>query len=667
MANYGEVQTPRASGATDGARPASMVLTWELVEQNGSNKTINYEFRVGNSSQDQVWYWSSRGNCYLNDQLVYNGGVGEIRDYRYSRNKVVHSGQFTTTSNTLKVFIEGRFYSMGSAGYCNAEQTFSLPSSGGGGGGGGGGGNILASSFSLSSDNITIPGNSLTVNISPRSSGVNHLIYLAQNSNDSQFLLKKENVGTSATFTSSQLQNALSGLLQTGESRRFWIEVNTRVGDTIYHEEEKSFTVYRRPNQPPTPADFLFKDKRTTTSGITGDDQVLIQGESDLQVRIPAGSGGSSDYGATIRRHICNVDGTEKINNYSSATTYFEMGKLAKEGKHSIVMTTEDNKGNTANRQKQVMVLPYKPPILVATAERANLSDSSVVLKIAGKYSPIDYAGEERNTIDAVEYRYKLTSLNEWGEWDSRPFTAQSGEFTTGDLALNLAGDKDYDFEVRVTDRLHAITKSLGVTFGTPVFFVGDDGRVAVGGMPEKSKPASEQGALEVHGAIYSKGKKVLVEDDIPSGGASECPYAVGDIYITTSQLYSTAQSVANRWAGTSWEPFGGGRTLVGYDGSQSEFNSVNKTGGAKTVTLSSSQVPRHSHVLAWGAADGQGVVISKTNSGKSVLSIDSWSWGQNSSGGANNSNIYTTSHGGGSSHNNLQPYITTYMWRRIG
>lgn len=38
------------------------------------------------------------------------------------------------------------------------------------------------------------------------------------------------------------------------------------------------------------------------------------------------------------------------------------------------------------------------------------------------------------------------------------------------------------------------------------------------------------------------------------------------------------------------------GRTVVGYDSGQTEFNALGKTGGEKTVTLATTQIPAHSH-----------------------------------------------------------------------
>ncbi len=141
----------------------------------------------------------------------------------------------------------------------------------------------------------------------------------------------------------------------------------------------------------------------------------------------------------------------------------------------------------------------------------------------------------------------------------------------------------------------------------------------------------------------------------IGSVSAQECPYGIGDIYLTTKK-----ENPSSIWFDTAWESFGVGRTLVGVDASQAEFNDVGKTGGAKTHTLTVSQMPSHSHEFRDGnryTADGNwdtGQIYAPrpTTSSPRV-------WARNGTPGI----LYE---GGGGAHNNLQPFITCYIWRRV-
>lgn len=105
-------------------------------------------------------------------------------------------------------------------------------------------------------------------------------------------------------------------------------------------------------------------------------------------------------------------------------------------------------------------------------------------------------------------------------------------------------------------------------------------------------------------------------------------------------------------YLGGTWESFGTGKTLVGIDASQTEFNTIEKTGGEKTHTLTTNEIPKHKHFNGYKFRDGSGS-----------------SWGYRVTSGAKEGNTDGTSDGetgGGQAHNNLQPYITVYFWKRI-
>ena len=134
--------------------------------------------------------------------------------------------------------------------------------------------------------------------------------------------------------------------------------------------------------------------------------------------------------------------------------------------------------------------------------------------------------------------------------------------------------------------------------------------------------------------------------------------YPVGSIYISTS---STNPSTIY---GGTWERYGQGKTLVGLNEGEPEFNTINKTGGEKTHTLTINEMPSHNHNLGghtflWGENVGT-VNIKNANAEAGATSQNRLYTYQNQYGWAN-----TLVNGGSQPHNNLQPYITVYMWKR--
>ena len=126
---------------------------------------------------------------------------------------------------------------------------------------------------------------------------------------------------------------------------------------------------------------------------------------------------------------------------------------------------------------------------------------------------------------------------------------------------------------------------------------------------------------------------------------AFDAKFPVGRVIITMS-----ITNPGTYLPGT-WTRIAKGRTLVGVDTSQTEFNTVEKTGGAKTVTLTVKQIPSHQHSYTSGdiyVGDGNTEDGSFYGGDVHLVNGDT-----------------TGSTGGGQAHNNLQPYITCYMWKR--
>ena len=121
-----------------------------------------------------------------------------------------------------------------------------------------------------------------------------------------------------------------------------------------------------------------------------------------------------------------------------------------------------------------------------------------------------------------------------------------------------------------------------------------------------------------------------------------ETIYPVGSIYINAG----VATNPGTLLGFGTWSAFGTGRTIVGVDSSDTDFDAVRETGGAKTHQLTISELPAHTHNVTMSTSDSDNDFLSEGNN-------------------TGTSTFTTSSTGGDQAHNNLQPYITAYMWRR--
>lgn len=144
-------------------------------------------------------------------------------------------------------------------------------------------------------------------------------------------------------------------------------------------------------------------------------------------------------------------------------------------------------------------------------------------------------------------------------------------------------------------------------------------------------------GSFYCPGIITSQGAEVLTF----ANANRYCPHRVGDIIESTS-----AEHPASTWLGTQWERYGNGMVVVGVSEGEGEFASAGQTGGAKYVSLTAAQNGPHTHTLT------------------SVTGGNGW-YGQGGNLGSLGG-ITTSSSGSGEAHNNLQPYVALYRWRRV-
>lgn len=120
--------------------------------------------------------------------------------------------------------------------------------------------------------------------------------------------------------------------------------------------------------------------------------------------------------------------------------------------------------------------------------------------------------------------------------------------------------------------------------------------------------------------------------------------YKVGDLFLTTRN-----ENPSIRFGGT-WELFGKGKTLVCVDENDNDFKTVKQTGGEKKHKLTIEEMPSHNHTEKYVGVGWKQDGASGTYCVSSALEPYR----------------VTGEAGGGQPHNNLQPYITCYIWIRI-
>lgn len=174
-----------------------------------------------------------------------------------------------------------------------------------------------------------------------------------------------------------------------------------------------------------------------------------------------------------------------------------------------------------------------------------------------------------------------------------------------------------------------------------------------------------------------------------PPGGGGEA-FPVGSVFIGV-----VATNPGTLLGYGTWSAIAAGRMLVGLDSGDTDFDTVEETGGAKTHTLTAAEMPAHTHTqdshnhtqnththtqdahahtqrrnnTATGANTGWTTAFDTSSSSPaadvntgtgSTTATNQNATATNQAATATNQNT-----GGGGAHNNVPPYFVVYMWKR--
>lgn len=263
----------------------------------------------------------------------------------------------------------------------------------------------------------------------------------------------------------------------------------------------------------PTFADFDYEDTDATALAITGDDQVLIQGKSNLEVTVD-----SSD-AATTNKQANRSDYSFTIGGYSSSEAWPSSGNVVKDigivsdvtGTQDLSVRAIDSRGNSTTVTKQVEILPYADPAFYVglKVSYSNDFDRDDGLDIEllddngiGFISPLRLDGTDLNSVTPVtglRFDMAYSDNGYTGTWVNIPFTVEeaTGAITVDKAALEAQilakmntigaglslGEEEYNTErwyvlFELEDVYGPQYSTEVIDVGRPFFRIGADGRL---------------------------------------------------------------------------------------------------------------------------------------------------------------------------------------------
>lgn len=265
---------------------------------------------------------------------------------------------------------------------------------------------------------------------------------------------------------------------------------------------------------------FAYRDTNTNVVAVTGNDQVIVQGLSNVAVTIPAANKMVARNGATPTKYVASFDVKSKEIPYTTGDATGTVGATTAKGLHRLTVRAYDSRNNSTPVYKDITVLECAKPVVNVKIQRRNNFENETTLTVSGTYSPIVVSGAEKNGMISLSYKCAEVGggiIKEGGF----NFTAANGVFTCEDTLLDLDNSKEYTVLVSVMDKFgQSASETVTVGVGQAVFFISSNQK-----------------------KCYSNGVEVATVDNlqavaatVPSiAGILDRVYPTGSVFITNT------------------------------------------------------------------------------------------------------------------------------------
>ena len=222
----------------------------------------------------------------------------------------------------------------------------------------------------------------------------------------------------------------------------------------------------------PTFSAFTYYDADENISEITGSDQVIVEGLSNVAIKVPAANKMVAKNGALPHRYSASADDHMQSIEYSADKDVEEvLGYINRNGVMRFSVRALDTRGFSKFVSKQVVVVPYAKPVINATLKRKNNFETQTTLTVNGTYSLVNVNGTNKNQLKSVQYRWREKG-GTWSSYISMDYSTSGSSFTCTNVSRDFGNTKAYDIEVAITDKFKTSTEVVSVDIGQAIFFI---------------------------------------------------------------------------------------------------------------------------------------------------------------------------------------------------
>lgn len=218
---------------------------------------------------------------------------------------------------------------------------------------------------------------------------------------------------------------------------------------------------------------FVFEDTNTVTIALTGNNQNIIQGYSNVKATIPVEFIAEAQKSASMVKYSFTCSDDQRDITYSSDSSTNNTIENVKSGVFNVYAIDSRNNSTlvTKNANQTIAYNPLTKGNITVT--RQNGSSEQTTLTLNGKADLVDF-GDVINSIQEAKFRYKITDSSVWSSYNNITLTVDNdGNYSfngliQGDTNNGFNVDHSYNIEVVIADELSSVTFTANLGSGIP-------------------------------------------------------------------------------------------------------------------------------------------------------------------------------------------------------
>ncbi len=311
-------------------------------------------------------------------------------------------------------------------------------------------------------------GETITIHMNAINGAFRHNVYFLYG--DKTYKIA-ENVSANCQFNTSLVAEEIYKITTSKKAYSGQIKVDTFLNGNLTGSKTCHYNAHLVDVEP-TFTDFTYFDSNTTTKAITGNDQVFIQGQSRLSVKITKEKKAEAKKYATMTKYLASAFGVSITKNYSATSdVQIDIGAVNASTNQVVSVSAIDSREFSTTKTKNITVIPYSRPTINVSAGRKGNFENETIAKISGNIASLKIGNTEKNGVLSLKCRTKSSMDSDFGPAQNVPFTIGSDMILrVPDFHIALDNTLKHTLEFEVIDKLSSVKVYIEIDVGIPIF-----------------------------------------------------------------------------------------------------------------------------------------------------------------------------------------------------